>query len=116
MADTPPAPKPRKPLRVLSGEIKTPPFTSAGRIEAGTLLRRLQEGESLGLPHSRPLPTVGARVHELRVRDAAHNWRIIYRIDPNVILVIDVFEKKTPKIPKEVIAACKKRLKSYDAG
>jgi len=110
-----PEPRPRRPLRILSGEIKTPPFTSAGRIEAGSLLRRLQEGESLGLPKSRPMPSIGPRVHELRVRDESHNWRIIYRIDPTVILVVDVFEKKTPKTPKVVIEACKKRLKKYDA-
>jgi hypothetical protein len=42
-----------KPLVWLHGEIKTPPFTAAARIEAGVLLRRLQRGELLGLPHSR---------------------------------------------------------------
>ena len=47
-----------KPLAWLSGEIKTPPFGSEARIEAGFLLRRLQRGESLGLPHSRPMPSV----------------------------------------------------------
>ena len=33
----------RKPLVWLEGEVKTPPFTAEGRIEAGTLLRLLQE-------------------------------------------------------------------------
>ena len=33
-----------KPLVWLEGEIKTPPFTAAARVEAGTLLRRLQQG------------------------------------------------------------------------
>jgi len=37
-----------KPLVWLSGEVKTPPFSSAARLEAGTLLRRLQGGEQLG--------------------------------------------------------------------
>lgn len=105
----------RKPLVFLSGEIKTPPFTTAGRIEAGTLLRLLQEGMPLGMPHSRPMPSVGRGVHELRVRDEGHNWRVIYRVDANAVLVADVFPKKTPQTPKAVIAACRRRFRKYDA-
>jgi len=41
-----------KPLVWLKGEVKTPPFSQAARIEAGVLLRQLQEGGTLGLPHS----------------------------------------------------------------
>ena len=63
-------------------------------LEAGVLLRRLQEGESLSLPHSRPLPSLGARCHELRVRDENRNWRIIYRIDSDRILILEVFAKQ----------------------
>jgi hypothetical protein len=36
-----------KPLVWLHGEVKTPPFSSAARIEAGYLLRQLQMGERL---------------------------------------------------------------------
>jgi hypothetical protein len=67
----------RKRLVWPHGEIKTPPFAAEARVEAGTLLRRLQEGESLGMPHSRPMPSIGPRCHELRVRDGHHNWRIV---------------------------------------
>ena len=63
---------PRKPLVWLEGEIKTPPFSAAGRVEAGTLLRQLQEGKSLGLPHSRPMPSIGPRCHELRITCTIH--------------------------------------------
>ena len=45
-----------KPLVWLRGEVKTPPFSTAARIEAGVLLRQLQGGANLGLPHSRPMP------------------------------------------------------------
>jgi len=38
-----------KPLVWLHGEIKTPPFSSAARIAAGLLLRRLQRGGELGM-------------------------------------------------------------------
>jgi hypothetical protein len=43
-----------KPLVWLHGEIKTPPFSANARLEAGQLLRRLQKGELLGMPHARP--------------------------------------------------------------
>jgi len=58
-----------KPLVWLHGEIKTPPFTADARVEAGVLLRRLQRGEGLSLPHSRPMRDIGRRCHELRVPD-----------------------------------------------
>ncbi|MGA7501729.1 MAG: hypothetical protein WBX00_33775 [Isosphaeraceae bacterium] len=60
-----------KPLAWLQGEIKTPPFSGAARLEAGMLLRQLQDGESLGMPHLRPMPSIGPRCHELRVRGQA---------------------------------------------
>lgn len=105
----------RKPVVWLHGEVKTPPFTPEGRQEAGILLRLLQEGERLGMPQAEPLPDVGPRCGALRVRDAEHNWRIMYRIDSDAVLVVEVYAKKTRKIPDEVIERCKKRLKQYDA-
>lgn len=103
-----------KPLVWLHGEIKTPPFSKEGRVEAGTLLRHLQEGELIGMPHSRPMPSIGPRCHELRVRDEGNNWRIIYRIDEDAIVIADVFPKKTQQTPKTVITACQRRLARYD--
>lgn len=104
-----------KPLVWLRGEIKTPPFSREARIEAGVLLRQLQLGATLGLPHSRPMPSIGPRCHELRVNDARTTWRIIYRIDPDAIVIAEVFSKKTARTLKRVIAACKRRLRQYDA-
>lgn len=106
-----PAPKP---LVWLHGEIKTPPFTADGRQEAGMLLRLLQQGERLGMPEAEPLPDVGPRCGALRVRDAEHNWRIMYRIDADAVLILEVYSKKTRKIPDEVIERCQQRLKQYD--
>jgi len=103
-----------KPLAWLKGEVKTPPFTKAGRAEAGFLLRRLQQGQALALPHSRPMPSVGPRCHELRVRDEGQNWRIVYRIDEDAIVIAEVFSKKTQATPKQVISACQRRLRLYD--
>jgi phage-related protein len=103
-----------KPLVWLHGEVKSPPFSSAGRIEAGILLRRLQRGENLGMPHSRPMRSIGVRCHELRLPDERHTWRLVYRVDPDAVLVLEVFSKKSPQTPKAVIDACRRRLKVYD--
>ena len=102
-----------KPLVWLHGEIKTPPMTSNARIEAGYLLRLLQKGEKPTLPHSRPMPTIGTRCHELRIEDKNMTWRIIYCIDTDAIVILDVFEKKTQTTPQMVIENCKRRLKLY---
>jgi phage-related protein len=103
-----------KPLVWLHGEVKSPPFTQAGRLESGYLLRRLQRGEKLHLPHSRPMPSIGAGVHELRVNDQDVTWRIVYRTDDDAVVIVEVFAKKTQATPKAAIATCKKRLKEYD--
>jgi phage-related protein len=103
-----------KPLAWLKGEIKTPPFSPEARIEAGFLLRRLQQGEKLSLPHSRPMPTVAPRCHELRIRGRDQIRRIIYRIDPDAIVILEIFSKKTATTPKGVIEGCRRRLRRYD--
>jgi phage-related protein len=103
-----------KPLVWLKGQVKTPPFSKEARIEAGMLLRRLQRGESLGLPHSRPMPTIGRRCHELRIPDEDVTWRIIYRIDSDTIVIGEVFPKKSGKTPQKVIEICKQRFRKYD--
>ena len=74
--------------------LKTPPVGTVARIEVGVLLRRLQRGESLGM----------------------FTWRIVYRIDPDAILVVHWFEKKTQRMPKSLIDLCKRRLRGYDRG
>jgi len=103
-----------KPLAWLHGEIKTPPLSSAARIEAGYLLRKLQVGELLSLPHSLPMPSISSRCHELRIDDENNTWRIIYRIDNDAIVILEVFEKKTQKTPRHVIENCKRRIRLYE--
>ena len=105
--------KSSKPLVWLHGEIKTPPFVSRARIEAGTLLRKLQQGENLSLPESRPMPIVGPRCHELRIVDENVTWRIMYRIDHDGIVILEVFEKKAQRTPKHVLDVCRNRLRRY---
>lgn len=78
------------------------------------MLRRLQLGEKLSLPHSRQMPSIGRRCHELRIQDESTTWRIVYRADADGIVIVDIFAKKTQRTPAAVIERCKSRLKSYD--
>jgi len=103
-----------KPLVWLHGEVRSPPFSRQARLEAGFLLRKLQMGERLSLPQSRPMPTIGRRCHELRIQDEGLTWRILYRLDPDAVVLLEVFSKKTSKTPQSVIDACRRRLKAYD--
>ncbi len=103
-----------RPLTWLHGEVKTPPFTSAARREAGYLLRRLQRGEALSMPVSRPMPSIGVRCHELRINDAEATWRIVYRVDRDAIVVVEIFTKTSRATPERVIQSCVRRLKEYD--
>jgi phage-related protein len=105
-----------KPLVWLHGEVKTPPFSADARMEAGFLLRLLQNGDFLSMPHSRPMPSIGSNCHELRIIDKNTTWRIVYRIDTDAIIILEVFSKKTTQTPKRIIEICKQRLKDYDNG
>lgn len=103
-----------KPLVWLHGEVKTPPFSRAARIQAGFLLRRLQNGDSVEMPWSRPMPGIGARCHELRVDDGGVTWRLIYHVAADAIVILDVFQKKTRATPQRVLDVAKKRLREYE--
>ena len=98
----------------LHGEVKTPPFSQEARLEAGYLMRQLQQGIKLSMPQSRPMPTIGKRCHELRINDEHCTWRITYRLDDDAIVILEVFDKKTNTTPKHIIETCKERIKRYD--
>jgi phage-related protein len=100
----------------MHGEVKTPPFSKLARLQAGFLLRLLQRGEKIAMPHSRPMPSIGRRCHELRVPDDKMSWRIVYRIDEDAIVILEVFSKKTGRTPKSIIDICRARLREYDHG
>src|ERR1019366_5847350 len=88
-----------KPLVWLKGEVKTPPFSNQARLEAGLLLRRLQQGQGLSLPHSRPMPAIGRQCHELRISDHDQTWRIVYLLAPDAIVILVALSKKTQATP-----------------
>jgi len=107
--------KKRKPLVIIGKKIKTPPFSLDARLEAGFLLGRLQEHMSLSMPHARKMPIIGKRCIELRIKDSNAEWRVICRIDSEMILLIHVFSKKTKHTPKKVIDLCKQRIIKFDS-
>ena len=59
------------------------------------------------------MPVIGPRCHELRIPDENATWRLIYRIDVDAIIILEVFNKKTKQTPKNVIEVCKARLRKY---
>lgn len=61
------------------------------------------------------MPDIGPRCHELRIKDDKISWRIIYRIDADLIVIVEVFQKKTRKTPASVIKSCQERLNAFDS-
>lgn len=68
----------------------------------------------MSMPHSRPMPTIGPRCHELRIPDGATSWRVFYRIDEDAIVILGVETKKTRATPQKTIETCQRRLSTYD--
>ncbi len=105
--------KAEKDLVWLHGAIKSPPFSNEARIEAGVLLRKLQQGDKLSLPHSRPMPSIGRGCHELRIQDRDVTWRVFHFIDDEAIVLLEVTDKKTRETPRRVLEVCRARLAQY---
>ena len=60
------------------------------------------------------MPGIGPRCHELRIQDERSAWRIVYRLAPDAVVLLAIFEKKTKKTPPSVLRACRQRLKRYE--
>ena len=59
------------------------------------------------------MPSIGANCHKLRIDDRELTWRIPYHVDSEVIVILEVFEKKSRKTPKYILDICKRRLRRY---
>jgi phage-related protein len=61
------------------------------------------------------MPSIGRGVAELRVTDGDGRveWRLVYRVDADALLVVALFKKKTQKTPKNWIETCQERLVRY---
>ena len=58
---------------------------------------------------------IGAGCHELRIIDATRTWRIMYSIQPDAIVILEVFAKTTRATPVEISRICRKRVGQYRA-
>jgi phage-related protein len=87
-------------------------FPESVRKELGKAIFDLQKGELLGMPLARPMPTVGAGVSELRIRDRSGIYRAFYYAHSGRgIFVFHAFVKKTPSTPQQELNLGRKRLK-----
>jgi phage-related protein len=57
---------------------------------------------------------VGKRCHELRITDEAASWRVMYRLEPDAVVILAVFRKTTSATPRQIIAQCQQRLQLYE--
>ena len=75
-----------------------------------------EDGITLAPPESKPVPSIGKRVQELRVRDTGtkSTWRLIYRVDSDLIVIFDWFAKKSQKTSRKDIERSKVRIAEYD--
>lgn len=81
------------------------------RREFGKAIFDLQNGQTLSMPLSRPMPSVGPGVSELRVKTRQGNYRIFYYTHGDTgVVVFHTFNKKTEQTPKHEIEVGRKRL------
>lgn len=87
-------------------------FPEEIRADLADALARLQEGHMLSMPLSRPMPSIGRSVHELRFRDRSGVYRVIYYFaGTGMIYVLHAFKKKTRETPWQSLQIAKKRLR-----
>lgn len=96
-------PEARKAIRRFPKEVRT---------RLGRGLFRLQMGERIGMPNSRPMPAVAVGVSELRVRAEDGTFRAFYyTASSRGVLVFHAFVKKTQRTPPLELELAGKRLK-----
>ena len=82
------------------------------RDRLGKALYLLQMGEQLGMPISRPMPSVAQGVSELRLRSADGQFRVFYFVaSSRGVLVLHAFVKKTNQTPAGEISVARTRLR-----
>jgi phage-related protein len=73
---------------------------------------RLEKGEILAMPRSRNLSSIYKGLHELRLKDAAGQYRFFYFIKRGeAIYMLHAIRKKTQELPKKEIEIVLKRIK-----
>lgn len=85
-------------------------FPEPARHEAGFQIDKIQHGEE---PDDwKPMATIGAGVREIRIRDAAGAFRVVYLAKlADAVYVLHAFQKKTRTTSPQDIALARKRYK-----
>ena len=85
-------------------------FPETARKEAGVQLHKVQQG--IEPSDWKPMTTVGQGVREIRIRDEAGAFRVLYvaKIE-DAVYVLHCFQKKTQQTAKRDIELAQKRLK-----
>ncbi len=87
-------------------------FPESVRKDVGYLIYKLQIGESVLMPHSRVMPSVGPGCYELRVNGEDGTYRVFYFIKiKDQILIFHAFQKKTEQTSRRDLSVGKKNLK-----
>lgn len=87
-------------------------FPKEVRVRLGRGLFRMQLGERIGMPNSRPMPAVAPGVSELRVKGEDGIFRVFYyTASLRGVLVFHAFVKKSQRTPPLEIELARKRLK-----
>jgi phage-related protein len=84
------------------------------RKDLGAILTKLQKGETVGYPDTKPMSVVAKGVFEIRLKDASGIFRAFYLIKTeHGIVVFHSFKKKSQKTPKHEIETARSRLHTY---
>ena len=82
--------------------------------ELGSVLTRLQKGESIGMPDVRPMPDVAPRVSEIRLPDRSGTFRALYVIQVEFgLLLFHAFQKKGCKTFEREKRTARQRLGAF---
>ena len=85
-------------------------FPETARREAGHQLDQVQRG--LEPDDWKPMPSIGPGVREVRVRDEAGAFRVIYTATrPEAVHVLHAFQKKTQQTAKRDLDLARARLR-----
>jgi phage-related protein len=82
--------------------------------ELGSVLTRLQKGESTGMPDVRPIPDISPQAFEIRISDRSGGYRALYTIRTEFgILLFHAFRKKSRKTPEREKKTARNRLEAF---
>src|SRR5262249_27789450 len=85
-------------LKACRREIRALPEEIRG--DLADALARLDAGLMLSMPLSRPIPSVGRGIHELRLKDRSGAYRVVYAlVQRGTVHVLHAFKKTTQATP-----------------